>query len=95
MIASDFGIKAVAAIEQQLPATSMASDDLRLVQSWPANVEQDTDEAESEDSDELVRTRSAPVSRSPRLVALASPAPQFEHVAATTYEVRPVDHSGA
>jgi hypothetical protein len=90
MIASDFGIKAVAAIEQQLPATLMVSDDLRLVRSWPANeLKQDADEAESEDSDELVRTRSAPVSRSPRLVALTSPAPRLEHVAATTYEARP------
>ena len=95
MIASDFGIKASTAIERQPPATSMASDDLRLVQSWPANGEQDTDETVSEDSDELVRTRSAPVSRSPRLVTLASPAPQLEHVAATTYEVRSADHSAS
>ena len=89
MIASDFGIKPSAAVEQQLLTTSMASDDLQLVRSVPATVEQDTDENESEDSDELVRTRSAPVSRSPRLVTPASPVPQLGHVATTTYEVRP------
>ena len=49
MIASDFGIKPSAAVEQQLLTTSMASDDLRMVRSVPATVEEDTDENESEE----------------------------------------------